>query len=271
MPACTRGARSSSATCPPTPISPTWPAASTRCAGPTIAVRDAAVGRRPTSTPGSRPRWRHYRYHVWNDPAPNPLLARTCVARPAAARPVGDAGRRRPADRRARLRLVLPQPKVADGEPPPSLVRRSCSTSSGTQLDDTPMLRFEIRATAFCHQMVRSHRRHDGRRRARSPARPATCTAILRAGDRSVAGQVAPPHGPRAVGGRLRRRHAGRRARYESEPATRRSSLRRTGEPAQSDTVAVGADRPVSLPGSRASRSRRIGGVPPRRPRQDQK
>ena len=55
-------------------------------------------------------------------------------------------------------------------------------------------LRFEIRANAFCHQMVRSivGLLVDvglGRRK------PGEVLGVLRARDRSLAGQPAPPHG----------------------------------------------------------------------------
>jgi tRNA pseudouridine38-40 synthase len=55
-------------------------------------------------------------------------------------------------------------------------------------------LRFEVEATAFCHQMVRSTvgllvEVGRGRRRA------ADVLAVLRAADRAAAGPVAPPHG----------------------------------------------------------------------------
>lgn len=56
------------------------------------------------------------------------------------------------------------------------------------------LLRFEIEASSFCHQMVRSLvgtlvDMGSGRRKA------GEMTAILRSGDRSRAGQPAPPHG----------------------------------------------------------------------------
>ena len=55
-------------------------------------------------------------------------------------------------------------------------------------------LRFEIRANAFCHQMVRSivGTLVDV---GLGKASPATCAGILVARDRAAAGQVAPPHG----------------------------------------------------------------------------
>jgi tRNA pseudouridine38-40 synthase len=56
------------------------------------------------------------------------------------------------------------------------------------------MLRFEIRASAFCHQMVRSITAmlvDVGMRKMT----PADVNAILHAEDRSLAGKVAPPEG----------------------------------------------------------------------------
>ena len=56
------------------------------------------------------------------------------------------------------------------------------------------LLRFEIEANAFCHQMVRSITGtlvDIGRGRSRV----ADLAAVLAAADRSAAGQVAPPHG----------------------------------------------------------------------------
>jgi tRNA pseudouridine38-40 synthase len=56
------------------------------------------------------------------------------------------------------------------------------------------VLRFEIRANAFCHQMVRSItgtlvEAGLGKRT------PGEMMSVLRAKDRARAGQVAPPHG----------------------------------------------------------------------------
>ena len=58
---------------------------------PAIAVRDAGwvddgFDARFSAT------WRHYRYDVWNDPSPNPLLAGQGLVRDPAPRRVGDAG-----------------------------------------------------------------------------------------------------------------------------------------------------------------------------------
>ena len=75
--------------------------------GPEIAVRDAAWAS-PDFDARFSARYRHYRYHVWNDAGAEPARGAHVLARSASSRPVGDAGRRRSADRRARLRLVLP-------------------------------------------------------------------------------------------------------------------------------------------------------------------
>ncbi len=136
---------------------------------------------------------RRYRYHVWNDPTPNPLLADLSwhVARPldleameATTAPIlgeHDFG------------SFCRKPKMPDGMEPASLVR-ILHEATWTRVDDTPMLRFEIIGSAFCHQMVRSlvgtmvdvglGRIHHTKMRA-----------ILEARDREAAGGVAPPAG----------------------------------------------------------------------------
>ena len=159
---------------------------------PAIAVREAAWVA-PDFDARFSAAWRRYRYHVWNDAAPNPLLARTAwhVAAPlqlwamqAAADPlIGEHD----------FSSFCRRPKVAAGEAAPSLVRRVLE-ARWSRVRDTPVLRFEIRANAFCHQMVRSIVGLTvdvglGRRTA------GEVTGVLRAGDRSAAGVVAPPHG----------------------------------------------------------------------------
>src|SRR5262245_57229820 len=137
--------------------------------------------------------WRRYRYHVWNDPAPNPLLASVSWHVP------------QPLDLELMRAGVSPligehdftsfcrKPKVPEGQPPASMVR-IVQSISWERVDDTPMLRLEIKGSAFCHQMVRSIAAvlvDVGQHRLT----PADVNAILHAQDRSVAGQVAPPHG----------------------------------------------------------------------------
>ena len=159
--------------------------------GPQISVRDAAWAT-PDFDARFSARWRHYRYHVWNDPAPNPLEATRSwhVARPLVLWAMEAAGD--PLVGEHDFSSFCRRPKVLPGTEPPSMVRRVLWLG-WRRLGESPMLRFEIRATSFCHQMVRSivGTMVDvgaGRQSA------GEVNAILRAGDRAVAGTVAPPH-----------------------------------------------------------------------------
>ena len=125
--------------------------------GPEIAVR-AAEWAEPDFSARFSATSRCYHYDVWNHPEPNPLVARTAWHVPdpldldamneAAGVLIGDhdfsSFCRRPKRRpRARRR--------------PSLVRRVTTAEwslVGTHFGD--ITRFEIAATSFCHQMVRS-------------------------------------------------------------------------------------------------------------------
>ena len=83
------------------------------------------------------------------------------------------------------------RPKRRDGEEA-SLVRRV--TEAEWYDDGDGRLRFEIEASSFCHQMVRSvvgTLVDMGRRKKRS----GEMLAIIRAGERQFAGELAPPHG----------------------------------------------------------------------------
>jgi tRNA pseudouridine38-40 synthase len=137
-------------------------------------------------------RWRQYRYDVWNEPVPNPLLAGRAwfVPQPLAVWAMQAACD--PLIGEHDFSSFCRRPKVDPDEPEPSLVRRVLA-ARWVEVD-TGLLRFEIRATAFCHQMVRSivgtlvdvglHK-----------ATPGDILGILAARDREAAGQVAPPHG----------------------------------------------------------------------------
>jgi len=132
-------------------------------------------------------RWRAYRYTIDRRRVPDPMLARY-------AWHVRD-----PLDL-ARLRLGV-DPLIGEhdfasfcrrGSEGSTTVRR-VESARWVEVDDD-ILRFEIRARAFCWQMVRSivGTLVDvglGRRR------PGDVMGILRARDRSAAGTVAPPHG----------------------------------------------------------------------------
>jgi tRNA pseudouridine38-40 synthase len=143
---------------------------------------------------------RTYHYDVWNDPAPHPLLARTTWHVPRALDvDAMNSG--------AELLLgehdfssFCRRPKPADGHVEPSLVRRlqvarwSRPDSERWGSSGPGLLRFEITATSFCHQMVRSIVGTlvdvGAGRRA-----PDSMSATLAARDRTAAGQVAPPVG----------------------------------------------------------------------------
>lgn len=167
-----------------------------RMCAPTIAVRDPAWVDDDFSARFSA-RWRHYRYTVLNTPAGHPLLAGVtwhvpqrldlAVLQLAADAVVGEHD----------FSSFCRRPKLAPGAPAVSLVRRVISTHWSEVADDTfgvPLLRFEIRANAFCHQMVRAITGtlvDIGLGRIGA----GDLTAILAARDRSAAGQVAPPQG----------------------------------------------------------------------------
>lgn len=152
---------------------------------PSVVIREAAL-----SSPGFDARrsatGRRYRYTVVNRPVPDPFLAATAwhVERP----------------------LDLPAMRLGCdplyGEhdfssfcrrPLMGSLVRVVRHAGWTDLGDG-FLRFEIEASSFCQQMVRSVvgtlvDMGLGRRR------PGEMSAIVRAGDRSAAGQIAPPHG----------------------------------------------------------------------------
>jgi tRNA pseudouridine38-40 synthase len=163
-----------------------------RLCEPEIALREA-IWVDPTFDARFSATSRSYRYDVWNDTSPNPLLARTTW--------------------HVRERLDLPamqdgangvvgehdfssfcrRPKVADENKQPSLVRLVRS-AAWHRPDNSPLLRFEITATSFCHQMVRSivgTLVDVGRGRLAI----ASIAPIMSARDRSGAGGVAPPTG----------------------------------------------------------------------------
>lgn len=139
---------------------------------------------------------RTYRYHVWNEPTPHPLLARTSLHVPqrldvaamneAAAVLVGEHD----------FSSFCRRPKPAPDAGEPSMVRhlRVAHWATRDSEWDGRLLRFEITASSFCHQMVRSIVGTCvdvglGRREASS------MPDVLAARDRNAAGQVAPPTG----------------------------------------------------------------------------
>ncbi len=158
--------------------------------GPAIAVADASV-----ADPGFDARFsatgRRYRYLVLNRPVPDPFLAATAwhVEQPLSlyALWLGCDALLGEHDFSAFCR----RPKPGDGSDV-SLVRRV--TDAGWTDDGDGLLRFDIEASSFCHQMVRSVvgtlvAMGAGRRK------PGEMAAIIRSGDRRFASDLAPPHG----------------------------------------------------------------------------
>jgi tRNA pseudouridine38-40 synthase len=168
--------------------------------GPTVVVRSAAWADDNFSARFSAS-WRHYRYTVVNSPAPNPFLATSAwhVHRPLSL----------PAMQLACDPLIGEHdfssfcrvPDRIEGAPEPSMSRYvmiarwdDVSAEMRSFTTDQRVLRFEIRANAFCHQMVRSivgmmidvgtGDKHAGDVRS-----------IIRAKDRRAAARLAPPHG----------------------------------------------------------------------------
>lgn len=160
-----------------------------QCA-PAIVVRDLAEGPEGFDARHSAVR-RIYRYTILNRPLPDPFLAYVAwhVARPLerdllrlASDPlVGEHD----------FTAFCRRPRHRDGSEP-SLVRQ-VHRAGWSDLGDG-VLRFEIEANAFCHQMVRSvvgtlvdvglGRKHAG-----------DVLGILAGRDRSRAAPLAPPHG----------------------------------------------------------------------------
>jgi tRNA pseudouridine38-40 synthase len=163
---------------------------------PDISVRGAAWAD-PSFSARFSATSRTYRYLVWNDPAPNPLRPRTTWHVPlgldldqmnlAAGSLIGEHD----------FSSFCRRPRPAPGFAEPGMRRHL--REAYWMYDDldqwgSSLLRFEITASSFCHQMVRSivGTLVDvglGRRAADS------IPAVLAAHDRNAAGQVAPPTG----------------------------------------------------------------------------
>ena len=157
--------------------------------GPEIVVRACDVAD-PSFDARHSAQWRRYRYTIVNRPDPDPFLARYAwwVPKPLEI---------------ARLRLAA-DPFVGQHDfvafcrkgPPGSTTMRTVLDSHW--IEDTGrgdgVLVYEVRAKAFCWQMVRSvvGTIVDA---ALGRLRPGDIMQVLRAGDRQAAGRLAPAHG----------------------------------------------------------------------------
>ena len=134
--------------------------------------------------------WRAYRYLVLNRQDPDPFLARTSwwVSDPLDVDAMASAAEALRGEHD--FSSFCRRPK---GQPEASLVRRVLHTAWVREAEPG-LLRFEIAASAFCHQMVRSivgTLVDVGRGRTRST----DLAAVLAAKDRAAAGNLAPPQG----------------------------------------------------------------------------
>ena len=167
-----------------------------RMCGPRIGIRSAEWCEDPEFSARFSARWRHYRYLIVNHEHTNPFLSPLAwhVPQPldVAAMQLGCDPLIGEHDFSSFCRRPKPMPDAA----PPSMTRRvQLARWADARSEYGPgVLRFEIRANAFCHQMVRSivGTLVDvglGRLRA------GDVRGILVARDRAGAGTVAPPHG----------------------------------------------------------------------------
>jgi tRNA pseudouridine38-40 synthase len=158
--------------------------------GPSIVVRDVAVVE-PSFDARHSARSRRYRYTVLNTPTPSPFLAGTAwhVAEPLDVRLLRLACD--PLYGEHDFTSFCRKPRVPEGVSF-SMVRRVLD-ARWHDLGDG-LLRFDVEATAFCQQMVRSI---VGTLVECGLARrtPADVMTALRGADRSLAGPPAPPHG----------------------------------------------------------------------------
>jgi tRNA pseudouridine38-40 synthase len=167
-----------------------------RMCGPTIAIRAALWAEPADFSARFSARWRHYRYDVWNSPQPNPFLTSTAwhVAQPLSMAALHLACD--PLIGEQDFTSFCRRPRLVEGQHEPSMKRRVMLAKWTAVPSDygSGLLRFEIRANAFCHQMVRAivgtlvdagaGKLHAGDVRA-----------IMLAKDRRTASQVAPAHG----------------------------------------------------------------------------
>ncbi|HEX9681574.1 MAG TPA: tRNA pseudouridine(38-40) synthase TruA [Acidimicrobiales bacterium] len=159
--------------------------------GPTIAVREVVAAEPDFDARFSATR-RTYRYTVLNSVVPNPFVVSTAwhVAQPLDGSAMVLACD--PLIGEHDFAAFCRRPKRPDGDPEASLVRRVLD-ARWDDLGDG-LLRFEITANAFCHQMVRSI---VGLMVAvgRGKVRAGEVAEIIGSGDRSRVPDLAPPHG----------------------------------------------------------------------------
>jgi tRNA pseudouridine38-40 synthase len=161
--------------------------------GPSIVVRDAQW-----TDPDFHARysalWLAYQYTVLNSPVGNPFMTETAwhIIKPQKVRSMQLASDAIIGNHD--FSAFCRKPKPADEfDTFEHSMRRSVMSADWKDMGDG-VLRFDIRANAFCHQMVRSivgTLVDVGLRKLT----PGAMSGILRSGARTEAGQVAPAHG----------------------------------------------------------------------------
>lgn len=159
--------------------------------GPAIAVREVSAVE-PDFDARFSARARTYRYTVHNAPVPDPFLTRTAWHLPIPLEMDLLSLACDPFLGEHDFSAFCRRPKVDAGLEPVSLVRRVLAAGWKELGDD--VLRLEITATAFCHQMVRSvvgtivaagH----------GQVKAGEIRGVLLSGDRAKAAPIAPPQG----------------------------------------------------------------------------
>jgi tRNA pseudouridine38-40 synthase len=158
--------------------------------GPTIAVTDVAVVA-PDFDARFSATARRYRYRIVNRPAPDPFQAHLAWHVPDTLHLPALQLACDPFIGEHDFAAFCRRPKRRDGEQA-SLVRRVTEATWTDEGDGN--LRFEIEASSFCHQMVRSvvGTMVDA---GRGKFHPGDLMGIIRSGDRNRAGDLAPPQG----------------------------------------------------------------------------
>lgn len=162
--------------------------------GPEIAARDAAW-----APPDFHARfsaiWRHYRYRVLNSRTPDPFLASTAwlVTAPLHLRAMQLACDPIMGERDFSAFCRRPKPDPEADEAREASLRRHVMVAAWRDEGDG-LLCFEVRANAFCHQMVRAlvGTLVDVGAGKRPPS---DMMALVASGDRAEASTLAPPHG----------------------------------------------------------------------------
>lgn len=160
--------------------------------GPNIAVREARWVDAQFHARFSA-QWRHYRYTILNSPTPDPFLADTAwhVHAPLEVGSMQLACDAIMGERDFSAFCRKPEPSEHDDDHPASM-KRFVMQAQWRRSGD--LVTFEVRANAFCHQMVRSlvGTFVDVGLGRRSPS---DMMLLIKSGRREDASQVAPPHG----------------------------------------------------------------------------